>query len=353
MITLTESNGALPKANIFGGSGNDILTGGSGGDQLFGQGENDVMFGKGGFDFLFAGDGNDTLTGGDGDDQMFGQAGDDRIIWNPGDDTDLAEGGDGTDALEVNGGNGAESFTVLANGSRVRLDRVTPAPFSIDAGTIERTVINANGGNDIVTASNGIASLIRLTIDGGTGNDTLTGGDGSDIVLGGDDSDLVAGGRGDDVALLGEGDDGFVWNSGDGNDVVEGQEGFDTLHFNGAVVSEHIDISANGERVRFTRDIANITQDINDVERVVFHARGGSDNIAVHDLSGTSVTQVAIDLAAVPGVAGGDGVSDAVTLDATNGADSIQIEGASAFTSVFGLTPDFISIDRSGLLSIS
>src|SRR4051812_36568237 len=34
-ITLNESNGALPKANLFGGAGNDVLTGGSGNDMLF------------------------------------------------------------------------------------------------------------------------------------------------------------------------------------------------------------------------------------------------------------------------------------------------------------------------------
>src|SRR5262249_5275042 len=36
-ISLNEANGALPKALLFGGAGNDVLTGGSGADQLFGQ----------------------------------------------------------------------------------------------------------------------------------------------------------------------------------------------------------------------------------------------------------------------------------------------------------------------------
>jgi len=39
-ITLNESNGALPAAELFGGTGNDVLTGGSGGDLLFGQSGN-------------------------------------------------------------------------------------------------------------------------------------------------------------------------------------------------------------------------------------------------------------------------------------------------------------------------
>ena len=96
-IQLSESNGALPRANLFGGVGNDTLVGGSGGDMLFGQSGNDTLLGKGGFDFLFGGSENDVLTGGDADDQMFGESGDDRMIWNPGDDTDLHEGGAGID----------------------------------------------------------------------------------------------------------------------------------------------------------------------------------------------------------------------------------------------------------------
>src|SRR5688572_11187733 len=148
VVSLNEANGALPRANLFGGSGNDVLTGGSGGDMLFGQAGNDTLLGKGGIDFLFGGSENDTLTGGDADDQVFGESGDDRLVWNPGDDTDLNEGGAGTDTVEVNGGNGAEQFTATANGTRVRFDRVNPAPFSLDIGTSEKLVVNMNGGDD-------------------------------------------------------------------------------------------------------------------------------------------------------------------------------------------------------------
>jgi Ca2+-binding RTX toxin-like protein len=128
-ITLDESSGALPAAQLFGAKGDDKLTGGSGNDQLFGGTGNDTLLGKGGDDLLFGGSGDDTLTGGDGSDQMFGQSGNDRMIWNPGDDSDLMEGGDGIDTAEVNGGNGAEQFTITPNGTRVRFDRVSPGPF--------------------------------------------------------------------------------------------------------------------------------------------------------------------------------------------------------------------------------
>jgi Ca2+-binding RTX toxin-like protein len=335
-IALDESNGALPPALLFGGDGNDTLTGGSGNDQLFGQAGNDVLSGKGGNDLLFGGDGNDTLTGGDGDDQVFGQGGNDRMIWNPGDDSDLFEGGDGIDTAEVNGGNGSETFTITANGARVRLDRVSPAPFSLDIGTTENLVINANGGDDVITAGNGLSALISLTIDGGAGNDMITGGDGADLLIGGDGNDAITGGRGNDTALLGAGDDTFTWNPGDGSDIVEGQAGVDTLAFNGANIAERIDISANGGRVRFTRDVANITMDLNSIEHIDFAARGGADTITVDNLASTGVTQVNIDLAGSGG--GGDGAVDTVTVNGTNAGDNIQVTGSAGSLSVTGLS---------------
>src|SRR6202022_3096824 len=137
----------------------------------FGEAGNDTLLGKGGNDLLSGGAGNDVLIGGAGNDQVFGDAGNDRMIWNPGDGTDLNEGGAGTDTVEVNGGNAAETFTVTANGARVRFARTAPAPFSIDIGTTENLVVNMNGGDDTFVGSNGLAGLISLTVDGGAGND--------------------------------------------------------------------------------------------------------------------------------------------------------------------------------------
>ena len=202
-IALDETNGALPNANLFGGAGNDTLTGGSGNDLLFGQAGADTLNGEAGNDLLFGGDGKDILTGGPGNDQVFGEAGNDIMIWNPGDGSDTFEGGAGDDIALVNGGNGAETFTITANGTRVRFDGVSPAPFSLDIGTTESLVLHAGAGNDTITASNGLSSLIGLTLDGGDGNDTITGGDGADQLIGGTGNDLVAGGRGNDTASLG------------------------------------------------------------------------------------------------------------------------------------------------------
>ncbi len=336
-IALDETNGALPAALLFGGAGNDTLIGGSGNDQLFGGAGNDILEGKGGDDLLFGGDGNDTLIGGTGNDQMFGGAGNDLMIWNPGEGTDLMEGGDGTDTAQVNGGNGAEVFTLTANGTRVRFDRISPAPFSLDIGTTENFVLNMNGGDDVFTAGNGLAPLINVTVDGGAGNDAITGGDGNDTLLGGDGNDVITGGRGNDTLLGGSGDDTFIWNPGDGSDKVEGGDGTDTLVFNGANVNENINITANHGRVKFTRDVGNVTMDLNGIEQIDFNARGGADNINVGDLTGTGVTQVAIDLAATPGSGTGDGAADTVTVNGTNGSDNIQVSGTGGSVTVTGL----------------
>ena len=344
-ITLDESNGALPAAQLFGGAGNDVLTGGSGNDQLFGGAGNDTLLGKGGDDLLFGGAGNDTLIGGTGSDQMFGEAGNDRMIWNPGEGSDLMEGGDGNDTAEVNGGNGAEIFTITANGSRVRFDRLSPAPFSLDIGTTENLVLNANGGDDVITAGNGLAGLIKLTLDGGAGNDTITGGDGDDMLIGGDGDDVIIGGRGSDTAQLGSGNDTFVWNPGDGSDVVEGQDGFDTLQFNGANVNENISISANHGRVKLTRDVGNVTMDLNSIEQIDLSARGGTDNIVVGDLTGTGVTQVAIDLAGTPGTGVGDGQADTVTVNGTAGSDRISLTNSDVARVFVNGLPEQVTID--------
>jgi Ca2+-binding RTX toxin-like protein len=337
-ITMNEANGALPQANLFGGAGNDTLTGGSGGDQLFGQSGNDTLLGKGGFDFLFGGSENDTLTAGDADDQVFGESGDDRMIWNPGDDTDLNEGGAGTDTVEVNGGGGAEVFTTTANGTRVRFDRLDPAPFAIDIGTSENLVLNANGGNDSFSATGNLAALIKITVDGGAGDDTLLGSNGADLLLGGADNDFIDGQQGNDVAFMGAGNDVFQWDPGDGSDTVEGQDGTDTMLFNGSAGAEIFTASANGGRVLFTRNLGNIVMDLNDVETIDLNALGNTDTITVNDVSGTDLVEVNINLAGTIGGTAGDGAADVVIVNGTNGNDSIDIVGAGTSVSVLGLS---------------
>src|SRR5262249_25942135 len=86
---------------------------------------------------------------------------------------------------------------------------------------------------------------------------------------------------------------------------------------------------------RFTRDIASVTMDLNDIEQIDFNALGGADKITVNDLSGTDVTQVNLNLAATGG--GGDTQPDTVIVNGTNGDDVALVFGDANGTAVLGL----------------
>ena len=116
--------------------------------------------------------------------------------------------------------------------------------------------------------------------------------------VGGGGNDFVDGNQGADTALLGGGNDTFQWDPGDGSDTVEGQAGTDVLQFNGSNIGESIDVSANGGRVRFIRNIATITMDLDDVERLNVARSAAPTPSIVNDLAGTGVKLVDADLSA-------------------------------------------------------
>ena len=156
-----------------------------------------------------------------------------------------------------------------------------------------------------------------------------------DVFLGNDDGDCVLGDKGNDVASMGAGNDTFQWSPGDGNDTLEGQGGTDEMLFFGANVGENIDIFANGGRVLFLRNVANVTMDLDDVEDIDFRALGGDDNIVVGDLSGTDVTPIGLDLRGPSG--GGDDAVDTVTVNGTQGDDAFGAAGDAGGVNVSGL----------------
>ena len=207
---------------------------------LFGQSGNDTLLGKGGNDFLFGGADNDVLTGGDGDDQMFGESGNDRMIWNPGDDSDLMEGGAGTDTAEVNGGNGAELFTVTANGTRVRFDRLDPAPFAIDIGTSENLVVNMNGGDDTFSATGNLAALIKSRSMAAPATTRSSAATETTCCSAVPATTSSTASRATTSPSSATATTCFQWDPGDGSDTIEGQAGTDTLRFNGSGASENL-----------------------------------------------------------------------------------------------------------------
>jgi Ca2+-binding RTX toxin-like protein len=381
-ITATTLPAGVVKLTIDGGAGDDTILGSQGDDTLLGGDGDDFIDGNRGNDVAFLGAGDDVFQWdpGDGSDTVEGQDGTDTMLFfgaNIAENIDiLANGGralfvrdiagvtmdlndveniefralggaddivvgdlSGTDVTKVdidlrgpNGGGDGAADTVTVNGTNTDVGdhifvtgdaggvSVTGLPATVNMFSQEaandRLIVNGLGGNDVIDATGLKADGIQLTMNGGLS---------ADVFLGSQGNDLINGGDGDDTALMGAGDDTFVWNPGDDNDTVDGQAGSDTLLFNGANITENIDISANGERVRFFRDIASVTMDLNDVENINFNAKGGADAITIHDLSGTDVTEVNINLEGAPG--SGDGSPDTITIEGTAGDDVIVVAG--------------------------
>ena len=220
--------------------------------------------------------------------------------------------GDGQpDTVTVNATAGKDRIDIESDGTSVVVNGLS-AQVTIDGAEFANDTLIVNGldGNDTIDASGLDAGQIKLVINGGAGTDVLTGSDGDDLLNGGNGNDTMDGGGGNDT---------FVWDPGDGSDVVEGQDGTDTMLFNGTDGNETVTISANGERALFSRDVANITMDMNGVETIDFNALGGTDTVMINDMTRTDVKQVNIDLAASIGGNHRRRSDDTVVINGTKG----------------------------------
>jgi Ca2+-binding RTX toxin-like protein len=388
--TLTGSANA---DDLDGGPGNDTLLGRDGNDHLVGGPGNDILTGGRGVDEHFGGEGDDQFVWnpGDGNDLIEGQDGQDTLVFNGAninEIVDLSANGsrlrfarnvagivmdcDGIERVVFHALGGADQVTVndLAATvvTNVLIDLASSTGFGdgqadvvIVNGTETNDVINLAGSTNgvsvlglsaIVTVVGGESGLDRLVVNALGGLDsidatavqsgaidlTLNGGSGNDLLIGGDGNDLLNGGTGTDTEFGGLGNDTFLWNPGDGSDLIEGQAGQDTLLFNGANIAETIDLSANGQRLRFFRNVAAIVMDCNQVETVRFNALGGADLITINDLTGTGVTNVSLSLENVPGSGLGDGAADTVLVTGTTNDDVVTVIGTPAGLTVAGLS---------------
>jgi Ca2+-binding RTX toxin-like protein len=247
------------------------------------------------------------------------------------------DGGTGTDSATYSGTALPDTIGIAPDGGGVATFAAGGTPLVTTA--VENLDVRGLSGDDTITGQNGIAGLTSLTIDGGPGNDTLQGGDGDDLLIGGTGNDSVAGGRGSDLAEMGGGTDTFTWNPGDGSDTVEGQDGNDTVDFNGSNAAEKIDVSANGSRVRLSRDVASVSMDMNGVEALNINALGSADTITMNDLTGTGLKTAAIDLSGLPGTGVGDGAADTVVENGTAGPDVVHVVRVGGQVQSLGLVP--------------
>ena len=125
------------------------------------------------------------------------------------------------------------------------------------------------------------------------------------------------------MVLAGAGDDVVNWDPGDGSDSVDGQAGSDRLVFNGATIGEIFEVSAAGDHVVFTRNIATVALDLDGVERIDVGARGGTDSLIVNDVTGTDLAIIVADIGAVGG--GGDLAADTVVVNGTAADDVFDV----------------------------
>jgi Ca2+-binding RTX toxin-like protein len=289
-VSLDETNGALPRADIFGGLGNDRITGSSNLNRLLGGPGSDVLIGGRGDELLSGGGGSDFVDGNQGTDDVVLGDGNDTFQWDPGDGSDRVDGNAGRDVMLFNGSAAGELFDVSANAGRVLFTR-SVGSIAMDLGGIEEIDTRTLGGvdsfaahdlsgtgvttlevddaaagapdntgdrfsvegtdaADVITVSGSAATGVSITgtaasvhftntqafdefdVQAAGGDDTVTAsGLAAGVVAfsadGGAGNDVITGSAGDDVLHGGDGDD--VLTGGPGNDVLDGGTGADVL----------------------------------------------------------------------------------------------------------------------------
>ena len=181
----------------------DIINGQKGNDSLRGNSGNDILRGE---------DGNDTLKGGIGNDRLYGQNQADNLVGNDGNDT-------------LNGGFGYDRLSEFGNVD-YKLTNTTLTGLGTDKLVDIETAYIA-GGNSNNTIDAGDATTIKVTLDGGNGNDSMVAGTRSDVLFGKDGNDTLKGNVGNDQLFGQNQADNLV--GGDGDDTLNGGGGYDRI----------------------------------------------------------------------------------------------------------------------------
>ena len=126
----------------MGGEGNDTLEGNGGADDIDGQSGDDIIDG---------GKGDDFIQGGTGDDKLFGSDDSDTFFAADPDGSDEIQGGQGEDFLVTDFSDRNDVIEVLPTSTRVLVQRTSQTPFRFDVSSIENLTLNAGSGEDSVT----------------------------------------------------------------------------------------------------------------------------------------------------------------------------------------------------------
>jgi Ca2+-binding RTX toxin-like protein len=338
---------------LLGGSGNDTLIGGSAGDELRG------------------GDGDDTLEGAQGMDRFFGGADNDLFRWIAGDGSDLMEGGSGqsdqlvfiandaNQVLQVYGGGlfnddlaGFFPGQALNNSARAIFELNAGQVF-LNTGDVESIAIDARGGVDNIVINNQV--------------DLVSGGDsplapanpisrGTDLIASSLNAvEIFSGDQDDYIEIHGTvGDDNINASEQGGVITVKGASvlvqiasdiaGADTLHIHGQTGNDHIKAAAGLEIFTSITLEGDAGEDFLSADAILI---GGPDNdflqggLGNDTLNGGPGEDTMVGGGGQDTYDGGDGF-DTILIEATSGADTIDVRQSSA------TTLEYLVIDQFG-----
>ncbi|MDC6168287.1 calcium-binding protein [Paucibacter sp. XJ19-41] len=277
-------------AQLWGGTGNDVIYGANENDKLYGEADEDLLVGYDGDDELYGGDGKDELSAGAGRDFLDGGEADDYL-----------GGGYGADVLH--GGTGADRLL----GDSGYLEGLNWYPTGTNESLMGGDFLYGDSGNDKLWGNNGDDFLFGGTDDdslyGGLDNDHLWGESGSDLLIGGKGDDYLDGGDNKDTLYGEQGDDAVYGQAGD--DILDGDIGDDILDG-----GDHNDVLTGGDG----SDIL----------------RGGSGNDNLYGDSGGKGKDGADVLEGGAGndVLNGGGLGDMYVFSVGDGQDTVQDDGS-------------------------
>ena len=266
--------------NLISGSGDDSITGNSLGNVIEGGLGNDTIKGGSGDDILDGGAGNDTIileSNGTFGSELYAynistslQAGTEEWI-NLAAKTrfgDVMDGGADVDAVELTDGSDAfflhDSFSGFHSSLNLTADD-NGKSGTVRIANIEN--ITSGAGDDTVDLTSPDYSLIgqNITVDGGSGNDTLWGSDANETLKGGVGDDKLFGGAGINILTGGAGADEFQFTGSSTNDTVKDfslSDG-DTLNFfnTGGAQFDRLSVGLNGDVLSISdgADVLTIT----------------------------------------------------------------------------------------------
>jgi Ca2+-binding RTX toxin-like protein len=264
---------------------------------LAGEAGDDVLNGFSGADTLRGGDGHDLLAGGEGQDLLEGGDGDDILIAGAG-GIDTLQGGAGTDTARVDRFTYSDAIAYRFTGAATATlsDGTTLTDIEIfeintaygndvlAAGTAQRVVFNAAGGNNAMTGSAG-----NDVLTSGYGNDTIGAGGGIDRIIDGGGNNIIDAGDGDDEVgvdgaaghsriRLGTGNDVVYLNNGGGSAggvyTVDGGDGIDFAWINRSGSSLNMTFTLSSKA-----PLSNGAVTLSNIERVHIRSGSGHDSL--------------------------------------------------------------------------